>query len=173
MIKAYEQFHGAVLHELISTVAGPLTIEALKSEGRVNSFLVNKSLGLQIKHCSKRIAPWLFNFTDGSDSDLKLLLQKTKKVWFALVCGQDGVLLISYDEYQALTSKTSTRSRYVRVDRDRGTMYHVTGNVGQLKSAKPRGVSPFTALLDQPSKRKSLAIRPTLRESDRVEHKAQ
>lgn len=143
MIAEYERYHGVVLWELIAKASAPLSIEARDRTGRLNSFVLNGQTGLHIKHSSKRLAPWQFTFNDDNWREFEGLCGECVSVWVALVCGSDGVICLSATELRTVTQVEAGAVRFVRVDRDRATMYRVFGNDGRLNSAKARGVSPI------------------------------
>lgn len=141
MTAEYERYHGIVLRELVVKAGCRLVIEASDDEGRVNSFCVNRRVGLHIKHSAKRLAPWAFTFNEYSVREISQLIKQHKRFWLALVCGYDGIVCLSADEFLALTESETGATAFVRVDRDRNTMYRVFGNAGKLNQAKPRGVA--------------------------------
>lgn len=145
MISDFERYHGAALRDLIVCAGGPLEIAVCDDAGRVNSYLVDKTIALHIKHSSKRIPPWSFTFTDENIEELGRLCQPAKSLWLALVCGQDGVLAISFEEFRMINPAGAEATSFVRVDRDRRTMYRVFGTNGRLPAAKPRGIFPVIA----------------------------
>lgn len=140
MISEYERYHGVVLRELIVTAPGPIRIEKRDEVGRVNSFCLNGQTGLHIKHCAKRLPPWQFTFLDDHLDEVESLERDCGRLWLALVCGMDGIVTLSVREFREITEASDT-TRFVRVDRDRRTMYRVFGNAGKLRSAKARGIS--------------------------------
>jgi hypothetical protein len=102
---------------------------------------LNGRIGLHIKHCSKRLAPWGFTFTDENDAEVEWLRSQTDSLWIALVCGTDGIVALSYAEYQMVTDCAPDITKFIRVDRDRRTQYRVFGNGGRLANAKRRGIA--------------------------------
>ena len=149
MIHEFERYHGAVLRELIVKVGKSTEIRVVDDAGRVNSFVVNDSLILYIKHSSKRLSPWQFTFTSDNLAEINRLSQHNLPIWLIFVCGQDGMLAISYEEFQFINPVDATTTSFVRVDRDRNTMYRVNGTQTKLRSPKPRGISSIiTALLE-------------------------
>jgi len=145
MIAEYERYHGIVLRDLIVEAACPLLIEARDEAGRVNSFCLNGHTGLHIKHSAKRLAPWQFTFNDDSLAEIAQLVASHASFWLALVCGLDGVVALTADEFHELIAVPGEAARFIRVDRDRNTMYRVFGNSGQLHAAKARGVTALVA----------------------------
>jgi hypothetical protein len=145
MIREFEQYHGVVLRDIVVRASGPITISARDEVGRINSFSLNGEVGLHIKHCSNRLAPWAYTFTSENFAEIEWLAAQVRSLWIALVCGWNGVVSLSLDEFLALTNSDDGRTRFIRIDRDRRTMYRVFGNAGKLKSAKPRGVAAILA----------------------------
>ena len=145
MTAEYERFHGIVLRELIVRSPKPLLIEARGESGRVKSFCLDERVGVHIKHSAKRLAPWKFTFADDNLAEIDELTTACSSFWLILVCGLDGVLALSAEEFRALTAVKTDVTRYIRVDRDRNTMYRVYGNAGKLKNAKARGVIAVVA----------------------------
>ena len=145
MIREFEQYHGVVLRDLIVKSQVPLTISARDEVGRINSFSVNDDVGLHIKHCSNRLAPWAYTFTPENFAEIEWLASHVRSLWIALVCGCNGVVALNLDEFLTLTNSDDGRTRFIRIDRDRRTMYRVHGNAGKLGSAKPRGVAAILA----------------------------
>ncbi len=140
MIKEFERYHGVVLRDIIVCASGPISIANADEYGRVNCYLLNSALGLYIKHSSNRLSPWQFTFHDEHRDEITHLEEIADKVWIALACGPDGVALITADELRTMNDSDEDNTWFVRVARDRGTMYHLNGSADGLGSAKPRGV---------------------------------
>jgi len=148
MISDFERYHGAALRDLIVCAGRPIEIAVCDDVGRVNSYLLDKRVALHIKHSSKRIPPWSFTFTDENVEELERLGASDVTLWLALVCGPDGVLAISFDEFRTINPTWAKATRFVRVDRDKRTMYRVFGTNGKLPAAKARGIMPVIADLN-------------------------
>lgn len=137
----YEQYHGIVLRALTVELAEGAHIKAYDPHGIVNCFLVNGSVGLYIKHSSKRMTPWIFSFTEDNLTELQILQEGAELTFICLVCGQDGFLTISMVELECLSDKKqSDNSLNIHVKRRKGHMYTVGGR-DRLKGSKPRGFS--------------------------------
>ena len=155
MIAEYERYHGVALRELIVRAAGPVLLESHDERGRVNSFLVNRRVALHLKHSSKRLPPWQFTFDTDALNEIERLILDQPSFWLVLVCGIDGVVAIGTDEFRKITSALGDGARFIRVDRDRNTMYRVHGNAGKLSRAKARGLAPVVAAAGIPPDRVS------------------
>jgi hypothetical protein len=122
-------------------------VAALEAGGRVAAYVLDGRVGILVKHSSERLPPWQFTFTDGSVVDLQLLERQAASVWLVLVCGTDGLLALDRFELSTLTGDGALGTLYVRVDRDRRTLYRVSGNAGQLGSGRSRGVAALVAAI--------------------------
>ncbi len=135
----YEQYHGTVLRALIVELPEGVHIKVYDAHGIVNSFLINNSVGLYIKHSSKRMTPWLFSFREDNLTELQILQESAELTFICLVCGHDGFLTISMEELQYLSDKKqSDNSLNIHVKRRKRHMYTVGGR-DRLQSNKPRG----------------------------------
>jgi hypothetical protein len=146
MIAEYERYHGVVLRELIVKAAGPVLLEAHDRHGRVNSFLFNRRVALHLKHSSKRLPPWRFTFDADVLAEIEELISDHPSFGLVLVCGSDGVVALSADDFRQVTSAPANTARFICVDRDRNTLYRVHGNAGKLSRAKARGLAAVVAL---------------------------
>ncbi len=142
MTHNFELYHGAVIRDLIVAANRPITIEARDGAGRVNSFLVNNEVALYLKHSSKRLPPWQFTFDDKTIDEMMNLSRQGRLLWLVLVCGQDGIMSLSLADFLNVNPPETETTSFVRVDRDRGTMYRLTGTGGKLSSKRPRGILP-------------------------------
>jgi hypothetical protein len=140
MIGEFELYHGAALRNLIVEADRPITITADDHLGRVNSYSVDGHLGLYIKHSHKRLPPWQFTYQPEHLLELDSLLEKHEKVWLIHVCGLDGIVAITIDEFHAMNPEGCETTCFVRIDRDRNTMYRLNGTAGPLNRSKRRGL---------------------------------
>lgn len=142
MIHEFEKYHGVALRQLV-VEAGELgvLIRAEDPRGRLNSFVVNDRVGLHIKHSSKRLPPWQFTFDDENCQELHHLGGHAAQIWIALVCGPDGVVCLTHQEFLSMNSEECEATAFIRIDRDKRAMYRVRGSEGALCGAKPRGFS--------------------------------
>lgn len=141
MTGEYEQYHGAAIREIIVETNRPLRICASDDHGRVNAFILEGNIGIYIKHSSKRLPPWQFVYTNDNLLELQRLARLCERVWLLHVCGRDGIVAISTVEFETINATDAETTRFVRVDRDRNTMYRVNGTSRKLSRAKGRGVA--------------------------------
>ena len=142
MISEFERYHGVALRAIVVSARTPLTIESSKEVGRIDSYRLNGTTAIHIKHSTKRLPPWQFTFTNEEIVELNNL-RITNSIWLILVCGIDGVLSLSASELNEVVGTSPNRTPFIRVDRERRSMYRVFGNAGRLGSAKANGVGPI------------------------------
>ena len=140
MIGEFEQYHGAAIRELIVGAGRVISIETFDDMGRVNTYRINGSIGLHIKHSSKRLPPWQFTYLDDNLEEIQRLATKCGSVWLIHVCGLDGIVALSHSEFCSINPVDAETTSFVRVDRDRNTMYRVNGTGGKLARPKRRGL---------------------------------
>lgn len=142
MIAELDRYHGIVLRQLLVEHGNLLRIGVANRSGRVDAFRLDGA-AFQIKHSSKRLSPWQFTYIQENLRELEELQQVFNPVWAILVCGQDGVVCLSLAELISIAQVGDGGAAWVRVSRSRNSMYHVSGGLGDLPRAKPRGVHPF------------------------------
>jgi hypothetical protein len=141
MIGEFEKYHGAVIRDIIVGYGKPIQIEVSDDIGRVNTFILNHKTGVHIKHSANRLPPWQFTYSADNLLEIDQLAKRSQKVWLIHVCGQDGFVALSFDEFNSINSVGAETTRFIRVDRDRNTMYRVNGTNGKLGRSKPRGLN--------------------------------
>lgn len=140
MIDDYEFYHGAVLRAIVVECKQPMEIAVDDNIGRVDSYSFNKSVAIHIKHSEKRLSPWQFTFSKDNIEELIKLDTKYRTLFICFVCGSDGFLCITPDEFLHITGPAKSETFWIRVARPRNKMYEVTGNEGTLDTKKSRGV---------------------------------
>lgn len=140
MIGEFERYHGAAIRELIVGSNCPLKIQTHDDMGRVNTYRINDTVGIHIKHSSKRLPPWQFTYLDDNLSEIGRLAERCNSVWLIHVCGQDGAVALSLAEFRSINPQGAETTSFIRVDRDRNTMYRVNGTGGKLSRPKRRGL---------------------------------
>ena len=138
----YERYHGIVLRGLITELSTGIHVKAEDAHGIVNSFILNQKVGLYIKHSTKRLSPWIFNFTEDNITEFDLLCDCTEHSFVCLVCGYDGFLTLNTGEIQQLIDLKGSEdcSRSIHIKRRKRHMYAVGGR-NQLERTKRQGFS--------------------------------
>lgn len=139
MIPEFETYHGVVLRDII-VCCDDVRVKCFDLHGRVNTFLLNSHIGLVIKHSTARLPPWLFTYDERQMDEIERLRNLCTGFWFAHVCGHDGVMSISYDDFRLLNPVDAETTSFIRVDKGRRTQYRVFGTNGELPCKRSRGV---------------------------------
>jgi hypothetical protein len=141
-IKKQEFYEGAALHLLARTgrIAG-VRFDA-------PFFLLNNRCLVLLKHSTKGRSPWSFTLTENEQSQLREMAAKNArtqlkksanryKTKFGLICGDDGVVALDYEEYLSITAP-GTAAVHIACYRKHGEHYEVCGPGGSL----PRKIAP-------------------------------
>lgn len=142
MITEAERYHGVVFRQLVVSAGRPVTFDVADSTGRKDCFRFD-SAAFQIKYSTRRLSPWYFSFTVEQMWEIEGLVRQFYPVWMLLVCGVDGIVGISAQEFIGITESRPGNVASIRVSRKRNSMYRVSGNAGELPAAKSRGVDEF------------------------------
>lgn len=140
MIGDFERYHGSAIREIIVGAKIPVKIEPCDYGGRVNTYIINDVLGIYLKHSSKRLPPWQFTYHYENVAEIERLADRCGGVWLIHVCGYDGAVALSLSEFWTINPRSTEATRFVRVDRERNTMYRVNGTEGKLSRPKRRGL---------------------------------
>ena len=141
MINEFKAYHGSAFAELIDESTVPITL--FRPDLSNNAvYILNNSIGLFIKHSTKRISPWRFSFqTDHVKSVLKLT-QKFEHTFMVLICGRYSIAVLNSQEIEDLLPLNSPVTSWVSVNSSHNTMLTVEGSSGKLKR-KIRKSQPF------------------------------
>lgn len=148
MIREFEYYHGVAVRDVvICRRPGSVEIRLADRRGRLNSYILDRRVGLHIKHSSARMPPWQFVFALDTLGELESLRGEAEAVWLALVCGEDGVVFLPEGDFFSVNAKGS--NGYLRVERDKRSMYRIYGSAGPLRKAVRRGAAPLVQVLEQ------------------------
>jgi len=131
MSHEFEFYHGVALCRLIHHDQ----IESVKlypSPGNA-SYIVNGEIGIYIKYSAKRMSPWRFTFKRDHQeeiSEMKQLLHH--EVYLVLVCGEDGIACLRFDEVKKILDHVHEDIEWVSVSRRPREKYTVCGHDGKL-----------------------------------------
>lgn len=131
MIKEFEFYHGAVLVTLLHGSDQSISIDLFPSESNA-SYIVNKNIGLFIKHSTKRMSPWSFSFTQKHQDEILEMKNKLGEVFLLLVCGEDGIVVLNFNESKKILNDAHDPVEWVSVSRNKKAMYAVKGSDGSL-----------------------------------------
>lgn len=131
MLKKFEFYHGVVLSRLVNGNV-PVQIHTYLTKSNA-SYVLNDSVGLYIKHSTKRMTPWHFSFQERHQNEIQEMKDKFTEVFLVLVCGDDGLVTLSFEELKELLDEQHDEVEWVAVSRRPREKYAVSGSDGKLK----------------------------------------
>lgn len=132
MSREFEHYHGVVFTRILHASFGqPVTIGTYPSESNA-SYVINGSVGLYLKHSTKRVSPWMFTFKKLHLDEIKEMYERFGEVFIGLICKDDGVAMLNFHELKKILDENYGVSEWVRVTRRRRTQYGVSGSDGKL-----------------------------------------
>jgi len=102
------------------------------------SFLINKHLGLYLKHSSARSNTWNFGFRDTDFQAIEDLKSIAKEIAIACICGFHGVCIISLGDFEKCTGFPEEISARITVRTKLKASWTVTGSSGDLDSTRSK-----------------------------------
>ena len=141
MIDEFKAYHGSAFAELIDESTIPITL--FRPDLSNNAvYILNNSIGLFIKHSTKRISPWRFTFQLDHVKNLSNLTGEFEHTFLVLICGRNSIAVINALEVRDLLPLDSPAVSWVSVNTSHNTMLTVEGSTGGLKR-KIRKSQPF------------------------------
>src|ERR1700758_3841998 len=117
MIHKYEFFHGAALTRLIHGAKGNISIDNYECKSFNAAYILDVSVGLYIKHSTNRLSPWVFTFHKDHQDDIREMNEKLKTVFVALICNDDGIVCLSFEELKSALDDNHDPTEWVRISR--------------------------------------------------------
>ena len=141
MINEFKAYHGSAFAELIDESTVPITL--FRPDLSNNAvYILNNSIGLFIKHSTKRISPWRFSFQADHVKNVLKLTQKFDYTFMVLIFGRYSIAVLNSQEIEDLLPLNSPVTSWVSVNSSHNTMLTVEGSSGRLKR-KIRKSQPF------------------------------
>jgi len=131
MLREFEFYHGVVLSRLVHSNI-PVQIHPFSTESNA-SYILNESIGLYIKHSTKRMTPWRFSFQKKHQNEIQEMEKRLDDVFLILVCGDDGIVTLSYNELKKILDKQHDEVEWISILRRPREKYTVTGSDGKLR----------------------------------------
>jgi len=147
VIKNFEFYHGTVFTKLIDHSKEPISFSRFMTLNNA-SYIINKSIGIYIKHSQKRLTPWSFTLSKIHQEEILRIKIQFKDVYLVLVCGEDGVVALNYTELKEIldVNKIHKTTEWVRVSRSKRKEYTVTGADGILSYKMSKDAFPKVVL---------------------------
>jgi|SRR5579863_4662518 len=131
MINEFEFYHGVAFARMLHSTQRELAIK-LYSTSENAAYVVDGSIGVYIKYSSKRLSPWRFSFQKRHQEKISEMKQNLGKVFLLLVCNEDGVVVLSFDELKQVLNEIVGETEWISATRNRRQMYSIKGSDGKL-----------------------------------------
>jgi hypothetical protein len=132
MIKEFEFFHGVVLSRLVHASPNQIEIKSYPTSSN-SSYVLNNKIGLFVKYSTRRMSPWSFSFKKAHQEEILLMSKSMELVFILLVCNDDGIVCLNYDEFKLVLDEHFDESESIRIRRMHREKYSVVGTDGKLR----------------------------------------
>lgn len=132
MLKEFEFFHGVVFARILHGSKTPVSVTSYPTPSN-SSYIVNDNVGIFIKYSSKRMSPWRFSFQKQHQDEILEMKNKLGEVYTALVCNDDGIVCLSFDELKIILDTQHEEVEWISIARGPREKYEVKGSDGKLK----------------------------------------
>lgn len=131
MIKEFEIYHGIAFTRMTQLAPRPFSIQSIPGKNN-SSYVIDGKAALYIKYCTTRRSPWRFTFTKSHQEEIHKLHQKFGQVFVLLVCFQDGIVALNYEELKSILDDHYEETEWVSASRRKREMYTLKGKNGLL-----------------------------------------
>jgi len=131
MIKEFEFYHGVMLSKLVHSATEPVSLAIYPSPTNA-SYILNQNIGLYVKHSTKRLSPWRFSFQKLHQDEILEMTTKLDKVFVLLVCGEDGIVTLNFDELKSILDENHEEVEWISAARNPNREYTIKGSNGGL-----------------------------------------
>lgn len=132
MINSLEFYQGVVFRKLIH-IAEKDGIQVQQYPSKSNcTYIINKNIGIYIKYSSKRLSPWRFSFQKIHQDEMLEMSVLLEKFFLILVCGEDGIVSLSFDEVKQVLNEIHEEVEWISVERNPRQEYSIKGSDGAL-----------------------------------------
>ncbi len=132
MLREFEFFHGVVVAKILHSIDEGVILRRFSGDFNAG-YILNHATGLYMKHCNKRLTPWRFSFQLEHLQQMQAMKDSLGKLFVVLVCNDDGIVCLSYDEVSQILHPQHEATKWIRVHRRPRQMYSVTGSDGALE----------------------------------------
>ena len=131
MIKEFEFYHGTVFTKLLHSTASGCSIKRYPTPDNA-AYVIDQKIGIYIKYSTKRMSPWRFSFQKRHQEELLEMKYNLGNVFLLLVCNDDGVVTLSFEEVKRILDETHEEVEWISIARNKREMYSVAGSDGKL-----------------------------------------
>lgn len=132
MIKEFEFYHGVIFSRFLHNCAEELCVKSFPSPDNA-SYVLNDKVGIYVKYSTKRLSPWRFSFQQRHQDEILKIMNQVGEVFVLLVCKDDGIATLSFDELKRILNETHDSVEWISVTRNRRQMYSIKGSDGKLE----------------------------------------
>ena len=129
MTRDFQFYHGVVLSQLVHGIPGGTSIRVF-DESSNSSYIIGSEIGIYVKYSSNRLTPWRFTFSPEHRQEIEALRASNQTSFVVLVCNDDGVACLTFQEWYVLCQHPGNSTGWVSVDRHKGQKYAVKGSNG-------------------------------------------
>lgn len=127
MLNQSDFFHGALLTKLLNYQE----LNVINHQ-YFSAYIINHQ-AYYVKYSRKRISPWTFSFSEVHVSELIALKKDYETVYVVLICDDDGICCLNFQEFRILIAvESSNYPKWIKATRQKREKYTVTGSDGKL-----------------------------------------
>lgn len=147
MIPEYKLYHGAVLADIVDRADMPVSFQEMSEAGRLLNYVINDTVGVQLKYATQRLRPWHFTFPNAHIDALRQLRARYAKTFLTLVCRTDGIITVDADDILPSLIAAGEGAAWLRADRRKREMYRLYGPMGELEKRFSTTTEPIITAL--------------------------
>jgi len=132
MISEFEFYHGVAFARMLHVMQKELAIRPYSTADNA-AYVVDRSIGIYIKHSTKRLSPWRFSFQRRHRDKITELKESLGRAFLLLVCNDDGVVVLSFDEFRQILNEAHGDTEWISAARNPRQMYSIKGSDGELR----------------------------------------
>lgn len=131
----FERYYGTVFTCLFDEVP---YVRIQKLSDNNSAYILNENLGLYIKHATARLSPWNYSFRRNDFSIINEISSKTEEIAIGLVCGFQGVCIISSEDLKSAAGIFESDPLRITIRTMRGGSWKVSGSAGELRTTRSK-----------------------------------
>jgi hypothetical protein len=140
-MKVQEQdiYHGTALSQIVRHQS----FKALNSgSSKQGHYLINSDRHMLVKYRTNDGPTWQFTFKPEEIAAIKKMGKKSQSVFLCLVCGQETICALQFDEIKILLSSTSDEQQSITIESPFNKSLRARGSNGDLQTTIPHNAFP-------------------------------